>query len=315
MFRNLLIAILTAAAAMPATGQSYMVDSRRESARSDKLTGGGIVNAQFIPGDHDIRISINLPSFQMTLWQNGREVKTYPVGIGLLEYPVAISMRSARTIEWNPVWIPPSSDWIEKSSTVKPGEIVLPTDPRNPLGKLKIPLGYGYLLHQAKGPSDLGSLVSHGCIRVLQSDLYDLAEKIVAARELDVTPAQIRAAKLNKKTLVAKIEPDLTVEITYDTIVVENGSLHVYPDVYRRKSNTVANVRAELRSTGVDDSRLTDAEIRTMLKSVTGRKQFVVSVADIERGLSLTKGRYTAVLGARKGPAAGKPAAARRPRT
>lgn len=312
MFRILFIAILSALAAFPALGQSYVVDSRRESARSDKLTGGGVAKAQFIPGDPDIRITINLPAFQMTLWQNGNEVKTYPVGIGLLEYPVAISMRTARTIEWNPVWIPPSSDWIEKSSTVKPGEIVLPTDPRNPLGKLKIPLGYGYLLHQAKGPGDMGSLVSHGCIRVLQSDLYDLAEKIVAARELDVTPAQIRAAKLNKKTLVAEIEPDLTVEITYDTIVIENGVFHVYPDVYLRKSNNVANVRAELRSNGVDDSRVTDAEIRTMLKGVTGRKQFLVSVADVERGLMLTKGRYAAVVQQGKAPAVRPAAKSRR---
>lgn len=302
MFRNLLIAVLTVAAAATITAQTHMIDSRRESARSDKLTGG-IVKAPLIPGDPDIKVTINLPSFQMTLWQNGNEVKTYPVGIGLVEYPVAISMRSAGSIEWNPVWIPPSSDWIERSSTVKPGEIVRPTDPRNPLGKVKIPLGYGYLLHQAKGPTDIGSLVSHGCVRVLQNDLYDLAEKIVAARDLDVTPAQIRAAKSNKKTLVAKIEPELTVEITYDTIVVENGALHVYPDVYHRKSNTVSNVRAELRSSGVDDGRLADAEIHKMLKGVTGKKQFVVSIADLERGSLLANGRYTAVVTQGKAPA------------
>ena len=305
MFKSLFLIILTAAAAISATAQTYIVDSRREAALSDKLTGGQTASAAFVPGDADIRVTINLPSFQMTLWQNGREVKTYPVGIGLIEYPVAISLRSARTIEWNPVWIPPSSDWIEKSSTVKPGEIVLPTDPRNPLGKVKIPLGYGYLLHQAKGPADMGSLVSHGCIRVMQSDLYDLAEKIVAARDLDVTPDQIRIAKSNKKTLVAEIAPELTVEITYDTIVVENGVLHIYPDVYERKTNTVANVRAELRSSGVDDGKATDAEISRMLKGVTGKRQFVASVNDIERGLMLTKGRYTPVV--QQGTAPAKP--------
>lgn len=296
MFKGFLLALLTVViAGLPAAAQSYIIDSRRESARSDKLTGG-IVKAPFAAGDPDIRVTINLPSFQMTLWQNGNEVKMYPVGIGLVEYPVAISLRSARTIEWNPVWIPPSSDWIERSSTVKPGEIVLPTDPRNPLGKMKIPLGYGYLLHQAKGLGDMGSLVSHGCVRVMQKDLYDLAEKIVAARRLNVTADQIRAAKTNKKTLVAEIEPELTVEITYDTIVVENGSLHVYPDVYLRRSNTAVNVRAELRSSGVDDSRLTDREIETMLKGVRGKRQFVVSTADVERGQLLQKGRYAPVI-------------------
>lgn len=278
-----------------AVGQTHIIDSKRESARSDKLTGS-IQKAAFIPGDDDIKITINVPSFQMTFWQNGKEVKLYPVGVGMAEFPVAISLRSARSVEWNPVWIPPSSDWIERSSTVKAGEIVLPTDPRNPLGKVKIPLGYGYLLHQAKGPSDMGSLVSHGCIRVLQADLYDLAEKIVAARRLDVTPEQIAAAKRTKKTLVAEIDPPLTVEITYDTIVVENGQLHIYPDVYGYKRNTVAAVRSELRSSGVDDSRMTDAEIRGWIAGVKDRQQFIIGRTEIESRRTARKGRYAAVV-------------------
>src|SRR6476620_4273395 len=130
MIKRLTVFSFLLALAAAAGAQSYMVDSKRESARSDKLTGGIIRKAVLVPGQADIRITINLPSFQMTLWQNGSEVKTYPVGIGMLDFPVAISLRSTRSIEWNPVWIPPSSDWIEASSTVKAGEIVLPTDPR-----------------------------------------------------------------------------------------------------------------------------------------------------------------------------------------
>src|SRR5687768_7985228 len=129
MKRVLLTFLLFLLAAVTASGQSYIVDMQRESARSDKLTGGKIGKQQLIPGDAEIRITINLPAFQMTLWQNGREVKTYPIGIGLLAYPVKIGILQASSVEWNPVWIPPSSDWIERSSTVKPGEIVLPTDP------------------------------------------------------------------------------------------------------------------------------------------------------------------------------------------
>lgn len=66
-----------------AFGQTYIIDSKRESARSGKLTGG-ITKAAFVSGDPDIKITVNVPSFQMTLWQNGNEVKTYPVGVGLL---------------------------------------------------------------------------------------------------------------------------------------------------------------------------------------------------------------------------------------
>src|SRR5688500_14284117 len=279
-------------------GQTYIVDMKRESARSDKLTGGRIEKTLLENGDPDIKITINVPAFQMTLWQDGKEVKSYPIGVGLLEYPIIISRREASSIEWNPVWIPPSSDWIERSSTVKAGEIVLPTDPRNPLGKVKIPIGYGYLIHQAKGPGDMGSLVSHGCVRVLQADVYDLAEKIVAARSLDVPASKIAAAKRNKRTLVAKLDPTGPVEITYDTIVVEGGRLNIYPDVYRYKRNTVENVRRELKTSDVDDDRLTDAEIKRMIAAAVGKQKFVVEVSAIESGMALSKGRTTPVTGA-----------------
>jgi len=288
--------LIVVAAASAAVSQTYILDMKRESARSDKFTGG-IQKTAFVPGDPNIKVTINVPAFQMTLWQSGKEVKSYPIGVGLLEYPLAISLRKGTSIEWNPVWIPPSSDWIEKSSTVKAGEIILPTDPRNPLGKLKIPLGYGYLLHQAKGPTDMGSLVSHGCVRVLQRDLYDLAEKIVAARGLDVSPEQIAAAKRTKKTLIAQIEPGLPVEITYDTMVIEDGDLHIYPDVYQNKRNTIAYLRAELQSNNVDDSRLTDAEVKKIIAAAKGRNRFVVSVADIETGNAIRRGKVIPVIG------------------
>jgi len=296
MLKLLTISFLNFALAAAAFGQTYIVDIKRESARSDKLTGGRIEKTALESGNPNIRITLNVPAFQMTLWQDGKEIKSYPVGVGMLDFPIVIGMRQASSIEWNPVWIPPSSDWIEKSSTVKPGEIVLPTDPRNPLGKLKIPLGYGYLLHQAKGPGDMGSLVSHGCVRVMQADLYDLAEKIVAARDLDVTPVQIATAKRNKKTLIAPLEPTVQVEITYDTIVVEGGRLIIYPDIYERKLNTVENVRKELQSSGVGDDRLTNAAIKRMIASATGRQKFVVDTAAIESGLGITKGRAVSVV-------------------
>jgi hypothetical protein len=178
-----------------AFGQSFISDIDRDSARSDKLTGGRILKSPIDPGKDDLKITINVPAFQMTLWQRGKEVKTYPIGVGMPDWPIYIGRREASSIEWNPVWIPPSSEWIEASSKVKAGEVILPTDPRNPLGKIKIPLSYGYLIHQAKGPGDMGSLVSHGCVRVMQSDLYDIAEKIVSARDLQVTPEQIASAK------------------------------------------------------------------------------------------------------------------------
>ncbi len=279
-----------------ASGQSYVQDMKRESARSDKLTGGTIVKTALSAGGDNLKITVNVPAFQMTLWQNGKEVKTYPIGVGLKEYPIYVGFLKASAVIWNPSWIPPDSDWVIGSKKVKVGEIILPTDARNPLGKMKIPLGGGYLIHQAKGINDLGSLVSHGCVRVLQADLYDLADKIVASRELDLTPKQIAQAKKTKKTLAAKLEPVIPVEITYDTMVVEAGKLHIYPDVYDRKKNTIENLRAELRSNGVDAPDLSDETLEKMLARAVSKKQFVVSVKNIEAGRTLPGGQTIVVV-------------------
>jgi hypothetical protein len=277
--------------------QGYIRYDRFESERSDRLTGGRIERAEFEPGEPDIHLTLNVPSFRLTLWQNGREVRSWNIGVGMKDYPIYIGEREAREIIWNPPWIPPSSDWVRGHKGVRAGEVIKASDPRNPLGKVKIPLGDGYLIHQAKGPGDLGNLVSHGCVRMLRTDLYELAEKIVAARSLPVTRRQIAAAKAGKKTLVAALDEPLEFDINYDTLVVEGGVLYIYPDVYDRRTNTVTRLRDELRASGADVSGLDDAELEKMLASVTRRTKFVVPVRSIEQGRALADGHTEPLLG------------------
>jgi len=108
-------------------------------------------------------------TFQLTLWQSGKEVKTYQIGIGRKEFPLPSGLRRTTQIVYNPEWVPPDSSWVE-AHDVTPGERIEAEDPRNPLGKIKIPLGNGILIHQASGESDLGHLVSHGCVRLLTDE-------------------------------------------------------------------------------------------------------------------------------------------------
>jgi hypothetical protein len=282
---------------------------RHESERSDKLTGGRIERAEFVAGDPDIRLTLNVPSFRLTLWQSGKEVKSYSVGVGMKDYPIYVGEREATQVIWNPSWIPPNSSWVKESKGVKVGEVIKASDPRNPLGKLKIPLGDGYLIHQAAKATDPGNLVSHGCVRMLRADLYDLAERIIAARSVPVSRKRIEAAKRSTRQLVAELEEPLPVDINYDTIVVEGGVLHIYPDVYDRGTNTVARLRAELEANGMDAGALDNATLAGMLKRVTRRTQFVVEVSSIEGGRALVDGRAVPLLGR---PAPRKPATRKR---
>jgi hypothetical protein len=266
-----------------------------ESARSDKFTGG-IVKAEFQTGQPNVRITLNVPSFLLTLWQDGKEIATYKVGVGMKAYPIYIGDREALQIIWNPPWIPPYSAWVRERG-VDSGANIPAGDSRNPLGKVKIPLGDSYLIHQAASASDLGNLVSHGCIRMLRADLYDLTEKIIAARSFPVTSHQIARAKANYRPLVAELDPPLPAEIDYDTLVVEDRVLHIYPDVYERGTNTVMRLRAELEASRVNVSHLDDETLRRMIAQVTRRTQFIVPTSSIEQGRALEDGRVVPLLG------------------
>ena len=262
-----------------------------DSARSDKATGGRIERGEVEPGKGNVRITLNVPAFELTLWQNGKEVGVYPVGVGKKEFPIPIGERRAREIILNPEWIPPDSEWVRESKNVEPYERIPAGDPDNPLGKIKFPLGDAYLLHEAQAPSDLGNLVSHGCVRILRTDIYELAKKIVVARGIADGENKIEQSKNDIERRAINLGEPLTVDINYDTMVVEGGVLFIYPDVYDRQANTVEKLRAELESYQIDVSKLDEKTLKAMLDKATGKQQFSVSLEDIRGGKALEKGK------------------------
>ena len=255
-----------------------------ESARSDKHTGGGVRRAALRPGDGNVRITVNVPAFKMTLWQGDKEIRSNYVGVGRKNFPIPVGMRSADKIILNPDWIPPNSAWVRKSPNVEPYERISADDPDNPLGKIKIPLGQAYLLHEAQSASDIGNLVSHGCVRVMRDDLFEVTKLIARALNLPISANQIAAAKENTERRVIDLNGDIPVDINYDTMVVENGVLTIYPDVYGRNANTVDNLRAELGQYGIDSSQIDAAILKQMLDKVNGDQKFVVAISEVKKG-------------------------------
>jgi hypothetical protein len=131
---------------------------------------------------------------------------------------------------------------------------------------------------------------------MLRSELYDLAEKIIAARSAPVSRKRIEAAKRGSRMLVVRLDDVVPVDINYDTIVVEERVLRVYPDVYSRGTNRIAIMRAELQSAGLDASKLTDKTLRQILRKVTRRTQFAVDLSSIEQGRALEDGKVLPLI-------------------
>jgi len=97
------------------------------------------------------------------------EVRTYPVGLGVLDYKTPIGQRfRVQSRVKDPGWrIPPGLRWKYD------GKAFLPPGPDNPVGSHWLGLSH-YGLHGTHAPMGVGRLVSHGCIRHYPEDIQEL---------------------------------------------------------------------------------------------------------------------------------------------
>lgn len=273
-----------------AVAARQFIGAENDAANANQNIGQNEETAASLSNEN-VYITANVPSFRLTLWENGKAAKTYEIGVGKKSHPIPIGERSASQVILNPAWIPPDSPWVRRMRGVNPGERVTAEDSRNPLGNIKIPLGNAYLIHEAAKPSDIGSLVSHGCIRMLTDDIFDLSKRLAEARELSLSGEEIERARKNTERKAASFNPALPVKISYDTAIIENNQLQLYPDVYGRDTNTTGKLRDFLQSSNVDAARVTDETLNRLWAQVSSNERFVVSLDDLRAGRAVEAGR------------------------
>ena len=122
-------------------------------------------------------VVINLAEYRLYYYPKGRNVVyTYPLGIGREGWssPVTETRITAKTP--NPAWYPPKSIRAEHAAEGDPLPAVVPPGPDNPLGPLKMSLALpGYLIHGSNKKFGIGMRVSHGCFRMLNHNVLELA--------------------------------------------------------------------------------------------------------------------------------------------
>src|SRR5215216_1050571 len=212
--------------------------------------------AQMLPGPNavptDTRVVVNIPAFRMDLFQDGSLVKSYKVGIGYPEFPLPQGLRKAQTIIFNPTWTPPDSPWVAKMKNVAPGETVPAGDKDNPLGAIKIPIGLPSLIHGGKSPAKIGKFASHGCVGLTNAQIKDFAVLLAQASNTQDVSSKLDSYLQDKeRTQTVKLSQAVPVELRYETIVLEDGKLHIYKDVYVQDTNTEENLRRVLEAHGV----------------------------------------------------------------
>ncbi len=228
---------------------------------SERWAGGAAAALDAKPNSvpSDTRIVVNAPAYRMDVFQNGKLLKTYKVGIGYPEFPLPQGMRKADTIIFNPTWTPPDEPWVK--GKFEPGKKVEAGSKDNPLGPVKIPIGLPSLIHGGKAPARLGGFASHGCVGLTNPQVQDFSVVLAGLGGAQLTPEDVAAyAKTREETKQVKLSTPIPVELRYETIVVEDGKLHIYRDVYDKGTNTEENLRRVLEAFGVKLEDLSEPE-------------------------------------------------------
>lgn len=212
----------------------------------------------------DTRIVVNIPAFRMDVFHDGTLIKSYKIGIGYQQFPLPTGFRKAEMIIFNPTWTQPDESWASN-----PGEVVPAGAKGNPLGPIKIPIGGANLIHGGKELAKIGTFASHGCVGLTNEQIKDFAKVLAEASNTELKEDSMAAfLKKRTRTQVVKLGKLVPVELRYETIVVENGMLHVYRDVYNKKTNTEENLRAVFEANGVSLDRLSEDEKRQVIDAL-----------------------------------------------
>jgi lipoprotein-anchoring transpeptidase ErfK/SrfK len=245
-------------------------------------------NVQMLKGPNavptDTRVVVNIPAFRMDLFRDGSLVKSYKVGIGYPQFPLPQGLRRAQQIIFNPTWTPPDSPWVAKMKNVAPGETVEAGDKDNPLGPIKIPIGLPSLIHGGKSPAKIGKFASHGCVGLTNAQIKDFATMLgQISNTPDVPTRMAKYLEDKEKTQTVKLNQTVPVELRYETIVIEDGKLHIYRDVYAQDTNTEDNLRRVLEANGMKLEDLSEQQRTQILNALNSKpkKEVVIDLGTV----------------------------------
>lgn len=141
-------------------------------------------------------------------------VETYPIGIGRMDWQTPLGRTTITAKVEDPAWYPPQSIIEERAQRGETLPRVVPPGPDNPLGEYAMILDLpGYLIHGTNRPAGVGMRVSHGCIRMLPSDIADLIYRVPVGTSVRLINQPVKfgwsaAGMLHAQAYPAQVAPD-----------------------------------------------------------------------------------------------------------
>jgi len=125
-------------------------------------------------GANPVALTVSKRDKLVRVFERGKLVKRYHVAVGMEKYPTPDGRFAIQSIEKNPVWTVPNSDWAGDLA----GKVIPGGDPQNPLKAYFVRFNGAVGFHGTSNLGSLGTAASHGCIRMNPSDVTDLAHRV-----------------------------------------------------------------------------------------------------------------------------------------
>jgi hypothetical protein len=255
---------------------SLLPETAGGSARTDSAAPDSVRPAkpkrQIVP---DVEVVVNIPSGRLHLVEGGSVVASYPVSVGSALYPTPVGSYLLATVIWNPWWNPPpDSDWARDRKPTPPG-------PGNPMGRVKLHMDELIYIHGTTSEGRLGAPASHGCIRMSNTDVVDLARRLTRIASPSVADAELdrlsSPGRNERHTVMAR---SIRMRVSYQVAEVRGDRLHVFPDVYGRSASVSAEIKRALAGSGVDTASV-PAPAMSRLRASAARGGASFALADV----------------------------------
>jgi murein L,D-transpeptidase YcbB/YkuD len=208
------------------------------------------------PADESpLRLVLNVPANRIYVYENGERTQSYRVSVGARKHATPAGSYTLSTAIWNPWWHPPESAWARDQKPEPPGW-------DNSMGRVKLNFTELYYIHGTPKFNEdaLGLPVSHGCVRMANRDVLELAALIHKYATPDLPESEVRSLIDNpSNTRTIRFARKIPFAVVYDVAIVRNNFLIIYPDIYARlgdKRAVTDQVQAVLEDHGVDPSEI-----------------------------------------------------------
>lgn len=125
------------------------------------------------PSSETLRLEVDLSERTLSVIEHGEVTEVHPVTVGSPEHPTPTGSYRIDWLVWNPSWNPPNSEWARNRKPQGPGW-------DNPMGRVKMFFrSPAYYVHGTRTMSELGQAASHGCVRMSNYDVLQVAQVVM----------------------------------------------------------------------------------------------------------------------------------------